>query len=105
MIEKPQTNPPASGSASAPENKPVKVPPGFEYYHPDFNKNQRERTLEQLMPYDQMHVAWNREGNRVLAYGKTHEEAITQAEKLGLNFGEIIFDFIDLSGSPLITNL
>jgi hypothetical protein len=102
MIEKPDTNLPATNSASPSESEPVKVPPGFEYYHPDFNKNQRELTLEQLMPYDQMYVAWNREGNRVVASGKTRKEAYENAEALGLDFRVIIFDFIDLSGNPHI---
>jgi hypothetical protein len=75
------------------------VPPGFEWYHPDFHANSSKFTLEELLPYDGQHVAWSRDGTRILASGKDYDELYSKLDALGIASDQVIHDFIDLSGA------
>ena len=75
------------------------VPPGFEWYHPDFQANMSKFTLDQLLPYDGQHIAWSRDGMRIVASGKDLDEVFEKLDALGVPSNQVVHDFIDLSGT------
>ncbi len=78
------------------------VPPGFEWFHPDFHENMSKFTLEQLLPYEGQHIAWSRDGTRIVTSGKDYDELFAHLDALGVPSDQIVHDFIDLSGASRV---
>ena len=60
-----------------------------------FEENRRKIPWEYLLPYVGLHVAWNGEGTRIVASGKSLEEVAQNLDALGISFGQVIHDYID----------
>jgi hypothetical protein len=59
------------------------------------HKNRRAFPPEKLLRYAGKHVAWNWEGTRILASGKTIARVFDQLEAAGIDCGQVVFSYVD----------
>ena len=57
-----------------------------------FIRNQNERSLEELAPYEGQYVAWTEDGKRIVAHAPTLPELFAEADRLGIT--RYVIDFI-----------
>lgn len=60
-----------------------------------FDANRWKIPPEQLLPYAGLHVAWNPEGTKILASGKTREQVYEALESQGIHFSQVVYCYID----------
>jgi hypothetical protein len=64
---------------------------------PELNRFQENRhcfPLEQLIPYEGRHVAWNLEGTAVVASGNSFDEVHQRVLDAGIPPNRVVFDYI-----------
>jgi hypothetical protein len=66
-----------------------------------FIENQKKITPEMLIPFRGLHVAWNAEGTRIVAWGETYEAVYAHLDTLGLSGSEVAFDYVPHPGEPI----
>jgi hypothetical protein len=64
------------------------------------HQNRDAIPLDQLLPYQGKHVAWNWEGTRILASGDTIEMVFDQLEAAGIDCGRVVFSYIEPADAP-----
>lgn len=70
------------------------VPPGW-VNAKLFNENFRRFPGEEYLKYAGQYIAWNLEGTRILASGKTADELDDNLRALGINPSETVGDYVD----------
>ncbi len=60
-----------------------------------FEENRWKVPWEYLQPYVGLHVAWDLEGTRILASGKTRSEVYQALENQGIHLGQVVYNYID----------
>jgi hypothetical protein len=61
----------------------------------DFRKNSAEFPVEELHKYIGQHIAWSWDGTRIVAAASTDEELNKKLEELGVEFSDVVFDYVD----------
>lgn len=69
--------------------KPCESPVEDRYY-----ENQRKFSLEDLAPYFDRHVAWSRDGSKILASGSSHEDVEKQLNENGVDPTQVVFGYV-----------
>jgi hypothetical protein len=69
--------------------------PAAPWIHPDFDKNHRAFPVEELWKHIGKHIAWSWDGTKIVASGDTLEEVDRQIDKLGIDRGRVVHDFVD----------
>jgi hypothetical protein len=58
----------------------------------EFNRNVSQQTPEELAPYVEQHVAWSRDGKRILAHASDLDGLLKEIDRLELK--DYVFGFI-----------
>jgi len=70
------------------------LPPGW-VDAKKFNENQNRFPYEELAKYAGQYIAWNLNGDRILASGKTAEEVDAKLLAMGISLSETVPDYVD----------
>jgi hypothetical protein len=60
-----------------------------------FRRNQNQFPAEELMKYAGQHVAWSRDGTRILASGESFGAVDDQLQAAGIDPSTVVFSFVD----------
>jgi hypothetical protein len=63
-----------------------------------YRRNRDKFLEEQLEPYWGKQVAFSGDGTRIVAAGDSHEDLDRRLRELGVDFGSVVFEYIDYPG-------
>jgi hypothetical protein len=58
-------------------------------------ENQAKIKPEDLLPYAGQYIAWNWDGDRIVASAPTREELWEKLDAMGEDSGRVVFEFVD----------
>ena len=60
-----------------------------------FDENRSRITVDQLLAYSGMHVAWSTDGSRIVAAAPTRDALDQQLESTGISLDQVVHDYIE----------
>jgi hypothetical protein len=68
--------------------------PDVPWIPPEFFENQKKVTPDMLVPYMGQHIAWNWEGNTILASAPTEEELFAKLKAQGSDTNRVVLSYV-----------
>jgi hypothetical protein len=87
-----------SAAAKPPAASPSSGATAPPHPDPDFAKNIAKTPLDELQRWAHRHVAWSRDGTRIVAGAETLGELFTALRRAGVDPSSVVFDFIEIPG-------
>jgi hypothetical protein len=67
--------------------------PDIPWLGPEFFENRHKYPIDELVKYEDQHIAWSWDGTRILANASTEEELGRKLGAAGIDPSRVVFDY------------